>query len=173
MSSLALLLTIEKKNMEDRKKKAFDFASDTTKQIISLSTGILALSVTFSEELLGDTGEFPKNLLIGAWVIFIISIFFGLLTQMTLTGTLDPREKYKEKTSLSINNWNIKIFSICQVIFFFIAIIITVLFGYQSLRNSSLGDSPVENRNEYQIIRKSIINTDSTTIFIDTLYFKK
>lgn len=171
--------------MKENEKKAFDFAADTTKQLIGISTGIIALMVTFSKEIIGSSTASPKILLAWTWGIFIVSIIFGILTLMALTGTLQPIKKEpiqegndeddKQATvkteipdiDLDINNNNIRLFSGLQILSFLIAIILTAIFGYKSLNNGNL--KPEEN-NRQPIIRKSYLNNDTTTMYIDTIY---
>ena len=172
--------------MKENQKKAFDFAADTTKQLIGISTGIIALMVTFSKDIVGNSEGSPKMLLAWTWGIFILSIVSGILTLMALTGTLQPQKKQKKEEvdddasetdidepkeiAIDINNGNIRLFSFIQIALFLIAIILTAIFGYKSLNNKT----EVKNKNnQYEVIRKSILNNDSTTVYIDTLYIDK
>lgn len=165
----------------DIKIKAFDFASDTTKQLINISTAIIALMVTFSKDIIGETKNIHTGLLIWTWAIFIVSIIFGVLTLMALTGTLQPKATVNppqgqqtpssttSQVDLNINNKNIRLFSFIQVLTFLVAIILTGLFGYKTI-NSNKSDKNLE---KYKVIRKSMLNNDSTTIYYDTLYLDK
>jgi len=171
--------------MEENQKKAFDFAADTTKQLIGISTGIIALMVTFSKDIVGDPANSPKTLLAWTWGLFIVSIIFGILTLMALTGTLQPQKKKQQKSSesegdkggleesktpIDINNGNIRFFSLSQIALFVIAIILTAIFGYKSLNSTT----KIKTRdNQFKVIRKSILNNDTTTVYIDTLYIEK
>jgi Domain of unknown function (DUF4440) len=76
--------------MPERVQKAFDFASDSTKQLITLSTGIVALTITFGKDVFQTTPFYAKVLLVIAWVIYLLSISFGILTLLSLTGVLEP-----------------------------------------------------------------------------------
>lgn len=172
--------------MKENQKKAFDFAADTTKQLITISTAIITLTVTFSKDILGDSIDSPKELLIATWAVFIVSIICGVLTLMTLTGTLQPMKKKtpvtenKEANSgsevideddcadININNKNIRIFSISQSLFFIAAIIMTGIFGYLSL-----GSGKQKNKDQYMFLRHSTFNNDSTKVYTDTLYIPK
>jgi NADH:ubiquinone oxidoreductase subunit 6 (subunit J) len=157
---------------DEKKIKAFDFAADTTKQLISISTGIIALMVTFSKDIVGNSIN-SKGLLAWTWGIFILSIIFGVLTLMALTGTLQPIKKENEENEeieLDINNGNIRLLSFLQVLTFVGAIILTGIFGYKSLNNEKKVD---ENKDKYPIIRKSTLNNDTSKVFIDTLYLEK
>ncbi|MEI6142156.1 MAG: hypothetical protein WCP85_22975 [Mariniphaga sp.] len=179
--------------MKENQKKAFDFAADTTKQLITIATAIITLTVTFSKDILGGAENAPKTLLIWTWAIFICSIIFGVMTMMSLTGTLQPLKKNvtpmtptlptpqtsqpnvspiadNECDEININNSNIRFLSILQVLFFLTAIIMTGVFGYKSLNSKNMN---TEHKNTYTLIRQSILNNDTTTKYIDTLYISK
>ena len=74
--------------MEEQKKKSFDFAADVAKQLIALATGIVTLTITFSKDVLGGVEDAHKGCLLWAWIAFLCSITFGVLTLMALTGNL-------------------------------------------------------------------------------------
>lgn len=79
--------------MEEHQKKAFDFAIDLTKQLITLSTAIITITVTFSKVIIGNISDNNRCVLLFGWIFFLLSIVLGLLTLMGITGNLDPKEK--------------------------------------------------------------------------------
>jgi len=117
--------------MDDRIKKAFDFASDSTKQLITLSTAIVTLTITFAHNILGDVNGNGKTLLSIAWIIYLISIICGVWTLLALTGTLEPIPG--DKTPASIRGRNVTLPSILQILSFLIATGVIVLFGITAL----------------------------------------
>lgn len=136
--------------MEENVKKAFDFAADATKQLITLSTAIIALTITFSKDIIGAANIGNSYSIFTAWILFILSIVFGILTLLALTGTLQPMSK-KEATNksdtestetesttieISINASNIRLLSVLQIISFIAALIFTVSFGFSSINSS-------------------------------------
>ncbi len=168
--------------MKENQKKSFDFAAETTKQLITISTAIITLTVTFSKDILGGAENAPRNLLVWTWAIFIVSIICGVMTLMTLTGTLQPMKKIEPEASpplsdeekeknlldkININNSNIRFFSIGQSLFFVAAIIMTGIFGYRSLTTQP---RVKDHNKDYMVIRTSILNTDTAKKYIDTLY---
>ena len=180
--------------MKENQKKSFDFASDTTKQLITLATAIITLTVTFSKDIIGVGDSSPKTLLVWTWGIFILSIFFGILTLMALTGTLQPLEKEVNKkdkaasgevqqnapanpqpstaedfSDITINKGNIRRFSTIQILLFVTALIMTAVYGYKSLSIKNVKDP---HKDTYMIIRESKLGSD-TTKYIDTLYLPK
>jgi hypothetical protein len=73
----------------DQRKSAFDYASEVTKQLVTLATGIIALSITVSTDVIATPND-DREWLIGAWIAYLISIIFGIWTLMALTGELQP-----------------------------------------------------------------------------------
>ena len=78
--------------MDEREKKAFDFAADLTKQLITLSTGIVTITLLFSKDFVGS-----RLLAVGAWIFYLLSTIFGLWALTALTGTLAPIKPRKAK----------------------------------------------------------------------------
>jgi hypothetical protein len=76
--------------MPDKRSKAFDFAADVAKQFITLSTGILALTITFAKDIGGGPSQGAPLLLGLSWVLYLLSIVAGVWTLMALTGELEP-----------------------------------------------------------------------------------
>lgn len=56
--------------MQEQRKLAFDFARETTKQLITLSTATIALTVTFSKDFLGTPDDFGRTLVVLSWLFF-------------------------------------------------------------------------------------------------------
>lgn len=129
--------------MNERKKQAFEFARDTTKQLITLSTGIIALTITFSKDVIGNPSPFHRNLLVLSWLSFLLSVVLGVWTLLALTGTLEPQETKATKTKLeenenltgepSIRGGNVTLPSLFQIVTFLIGLGFTVWFGIEGL----------------------------------------
>ena len=113
--------------MNEQQKKAFDFAQDTSKQLITLATAILSLTITFAKDFVGSVHGCPRLLAILSWALFLVSIGFGLLTLMALTGSLERADS--ESTTPSIRAKNVTAPAIAQVLSFFLALLLTVWFG--------------------------------------------
>lgn len=115
--------------MEDRVKLTFDFALTATKQLITLSTAIIAFTVTFSGEYLKNPNCQGKGLAIASWILFILSVFFGLWTILALTGTLAD----EENPTPSINGLNVKIPSLLQILTFLSGLVLAIIFSIKSI----------------------------------------
>lgn len=137
--------------MEERIKKAFDFAADATKQLITLSTAIIALTITFSKDIIGAANIGNSTSIFTAWILLIVSVIFGILTLLALTGNLqpmkknDPESEGKEIEPVNINNNNIRLFSGIQILSFVAALFFTVYFGYSSIKERNEENIPSKN----------------------------
>jgi ketosteroid isomerase-like protein len=141
---------------EEPAKKAFDFASETTKQLITLSTAIIALTITFAKDILLSVPYSGKVLLMVAWGTYVLSLLFGLLTLMALTGELQPNNKGdaskqpasppEPAKSPSIWASSIRFASILQILMFAVATILIVISGVVSTSNNlnARTESPAE-----------------------------
>jgi len=78
--------------MNPQNQMAFEFAADLAKQLITLSTGILALTITFTKDLLKRVPAGKLWTLKAAWVGYFLTIVFGILSLMALTGILAPKD---------------------------------------------------------------------------------
>jgi hypothetical protein len=113
--------------MDERTKKAFDFAADLAKQLITLATGMIALTISFQKEILGGhLNGGAKSLMKAAWGLYIFSLLCGIWMLMALTGTLEP--KNAEETHVpSIRGTNAVLPSILQILAFLTALVLTAL----------------------------------------------
>jgi ketosteroid isomerase-like protein len=144
--------------LTERVKKAFDFAAETTKQLITLSTGIIALTITFTKDLLKSVSPFSKWLLIASWCIYLLSIMAGLATLMALTASLEPKPEDvasppsspitspPEETPPSVRDQSVVGASMVQIFAFLVATFLivagSIVTTYNSLSNQSGTASP-------------------------------
>lgn len=115
-------------------EKAFDFVQDVTKQLVTLASGIIAFTITFYKDFATGANQSSRHLMTGAWVVFLISICFGLLVLLALAGALTSSDTKKRNPS----NPNARDFSRAQQFFFVAALILTVVAGCQA----NLGPAP-------------------------------
>ncbi len=73
--------------MDESIKMSFDFAWNLSEQIITLSTLILGFTATFAKEFKTAKKSYLTSISL-AWAFFLLSILFGLLSFMALTGAL-------------------------------------------------------------------------------------
>lgn len=119
--------------MTDRFDKAFDFAQDTTKQIVTVASGIVAITLTF---LNGKLKSYPTSTRVWlevGWLLYLLSILCGVITLMALSGNLERPGKIDKTSNTdkepSIYRGNIRAPSVLQVLLFLLATVATVIFG--------------------------------------------
>ena len=122
--------------MTEQQKKAFDFASDVIKQLITLATGIIAITITFSKDIVGASMLTDSITIFISWGLFILSIICGILALLALTGTLDPLTPSDPPTVPSVNSNSIKLFSAIQILSFIAGLICTVVFGITAINDA-------------------------------------
>lgn len=113
--------------MDPRIEKAFDFAQESTKQLITLATAVIALTITFLTDVVKTAPAGSAPFLKAAWVLYLLSIVFGIFTLLSLTGNLEKEE------SPSIYRGNIVVFSMSQVLSFGCALALTLVFGFKAV----------------------------------------
>lgn len=122
--------------MDENLKKAFDFAQETTKQLITLATGVLALTLTFMKDIASSAPGSARVYVEWGWGVYIASIVFGVFTMMSLAGNLERPGQVEgspgQARQPSIYRPNIVLFSILQVVTFVSATILTVIFGVKA-----------------------------------------
>jgi hypothetical protein len=114
-----------KPDLTDAEKTAFEAARDSTKQLLALSTGVIALTITFAKDFVGSVTP-ARSLALIAWFLYLASAFFGLWALNALTGsagTLRPSQW------LSIQSRNIVVPAAVQVLTFVSALTLTVIYG--------------------------------------------
>jgi hypothetical protein len=117
--------------------KAFEAARDTVKQVMTLSTAILTLSLAAAN--LAKTLPNPGRCwLIGSWFLHLASLLAGTWALFALTGGQQPTPGGADP---SIYASAIRIPAAAQLILFVIAVGVTVVAGVRLLR--ATGESPV------------------------------
>jgi hypothetical protein len=108
---------------------SYTFASDVSKQYITLASGILALSITFTKEIVTRFSSGSVRLLIGSWILYFLSISFGMLALMGLTGNLTPTHGVITNEHVPPIADNVRTPAKLQVISFFAGTLLIVLYG--------------------------------------------
>jgi hypothetical protein len=114
-------------------KMGFLSAQQLAQQLITLSTGILALTITFTKDIVKATPKSPMWLLKLAWISFLSCIIFGVGAMSALTGGLVPLSSSGNKPSLTIAP-NARVLAGFQDAAFLIGIVLVIIYGVMSLR---------------------------------------
>jgi hypothetical protein len=123
MPDLAFLLSPD---MDEQTKAAFASASDTSKQLITLATGVLALEITFAKDVVLKLDATAKSLIGVSWILLLLSVVAGVWTLLALTGSLSQGTAL---TPQSISGSNVRIPAVLQVLLFIGGLLLTVWFG--------------------------------------------
>src|SRR5687767_8802963 len=67
---------------------SFEFAKEVVTQVLTLSTGVIGLSVTFAKDINTAVTTVDRRWLRSSWIMLLVSVVFGVWTLMALTGTL-------------------------------------------------------------------------------------
>lgn len=114
----------------DANEKAFEYAGETVRQLLTLATGVIALTVTFADDVI-QPGSGALPWMKWAWALFGVSIFCGILTLMSMAGNL--HQASVKSTIPSAFSPNIVIFGNLQIWIAFVALILTIRFGVVAL----------------------------------------
>lgn len=172
-------------------EKSFDFAASVSKQLISLSTAVIAIILTFGKNLIGENIGTDYNCwLIASWILFLVSTVCGIATLMALAGSLakfqepannpaqprtDGQQPNREGHAGGVDNnanpnlssiygKNVTIPSTFQILTFILALISAGIYGcliMTSQNNTSVPKANVEKN--LKVLRHSTYN------FIDSM----
>lgn len=76
------------------KELGFILAKDIAIELITISTALLALSVTFAKETFRNLSKTKEVFLKIAWWLLLVSILLGIFSLMQMAGNLLPAERY-------------------------------------------------------------------------------
>ncbi len=116
--------------MDEKTRKAFDFAQECIKQFIALATAMIGLSITFSKDIVQAVPAGARLIALWSWGAFLLSVFFGIWALLALTGTLEA----DASVPVSIRGQNITIPAGLQILTFLIGLSLTVWFGIAATR---------------------------------------
>jgi hypothetical protein len=111
--------------VEPRIEKSFEFAIDVTRQVLTLSAAILALTVTIARDIEGDA-----HLLVWAWGSFLASMVFGVVTMFALMSELRPTEG---ETAPSVAKSRVRTPALLQIGAFVVGTAFLLLFGVSAV----------------------------------------
>lgn len=116
--------------MDEQTKAAFASATDTSKQLITLATGVLALEITFAKDVVLKLDATAKRLIGVSWIFLLLSVVAGVWTLLALTGSLGQGT---DLTPKAISGSNVRIPAILQILLFLGGLLLTVWFGIRGV----------------------------------------
>lgn len=102
--------------MTDRTKAAFTSAADLAKQLLTLGTAVLGVTVTFSKDLIERIPEGDRWLLWMAWLLLALSLAGGILALMALTGALGSDRV--DDAALKVYTTSVQVPFVVQILLF-------------------------------------------------------
>jgi hypothetical protein len=108
--------------------KAFDAVADLVKQLIALSTGVIALTITFLSTVVNSAPANASRYLKMAWVLYCLNVLFGVMAMMAIAGTLGS-----DSATKNIYQPNISVWVGLQVFAFMCGTGLVIAFGAASL----------------------------------------
>ena len=120
--------------LQDRAAKALDYAQESVKQLLTLSTGVVALTLTFFKDFAGATSASARDAMFISWILFFASIVFGMLSLLSMTSNIWPKKAAdRSKPPPDIWTTDLRTFAVLQVISFGAAFIAMVVAGTLAL----------------------------------------
>lgn len=116
--------------MDDQLQLAYSLVKDSTSQLITLATAVIGFSVTFIRENAGRNKGFD-NLLIISWIVYLLSIIFGIWALYALSGSLVPSGDMVAVKSIGLN---VRIPSGGQLLSFGAGTLLLIIYGIRILR---------------------------------------
>lgn len=120
----------------DWRKPSFDFLADSTKQLITVATGVVTATVLFSR----DLDSTSRGWALAAWVVLTCSVLFGIFALFNMSGNLHNTAQGKYPAP-NVMASGIRFFSICQIVAFLVGISFVIVFGYFAAHINSQPES--------------------------------
>lgn len=112
----------------------FDSINELAKELITLATGILALSITFLKDILKNNNQAITWPLKFAWISYLLTVCFGIWTMMAVTGSIF---NIIEKNEFKTYGPNIIIPASLQISAFVLGTIFLIIYGAKMLNITS------------------------------------
>ncbi|MFC4991096.1 hypothetical protein [Rubritalea tangerina] len=110
--------------------EATKLALDLSKQLITLSTGSVALSITFFKDVITNN-QHKRAFLYSSWILFALTLVVGLLVHMTITGRMAQASSENLAVALAPD---VRIVIGIQILFFICAILSFITYAIRNLR---------------------------------------
>jgi hypothetical protein len=112
--------------MDTRTEQAFSSAQEASKQVLTLATGLIAITVALLGNLKSAVQSSALVYLHSAWICAGVSVLFGIVTLMLLTGQLGRGEQFAPE---AIYSRPIMVAFLGQFGLFVAALGLTITFG--------------------------------------------
>jgi hypothetical protein len=106
--------------------KPFDYVQEATKQVLTLSTGVVTITVSFLKDIVSNAPSDARTVLYIAWGLYALSILGGIAALLNLAGNVGSAA---DTDSKGIYEPGIRTSSLLQLIAFLLGSIGVVYFG--------------------------------------------
>jgi hypothetical protein len=110
--------------LDQRLQKTFDYAIDVTKQLLTLGSAILALTLTVAKEAPNGT----RGFMLAGWGAFLLSVIFGIVSLYTLIREFAPTGDGSDAPS--IRSWRVRGPLLLQIVTFALGAVFVVAYAY-------------------------------------------
>jgi hypothetical protein len=114
----------------DSAPASFDFAKEVVTQVIGLCTAVVAVSATFAKDFQVSDKVVDYRWLFTAWVLLLISLVFGVLTLMSMAGTLAGQKVQPD----AIYAFSIASKAVVEILAFLAGVILIVIHAMKRVR---------------------------------------
>ena len=107
---------------DDAKSKAVDLTAEIVKQMIALSTAVIAFTATFSKDIVQTRAASYAGILLAAWIAFLLCIVIGVIG--TLGGLTQTLREGRLDFGTSVT-WPLR----AQGLVFFLALVLMIVYA--------------------------------------------
>lgn len=116
--------------MDPRLQKTFDYAIDVTKQLLTLASAVLALTLTVAKAAPNGT----RGLMLAGWAAFLLSVIFGIVSLYALMREFAPRSDGGDAAP-SIGSLRVRGPLLLQIVTFAFGAVFVVAYAYSVWKN--------------------------------------
>lgn len=126
-------------------KAAIEFARDSSKQVLTLATGVLTITLTFVDKVvkIGDLTDGERYLLFAAWLVLVLSMLLGVVALLLITGNASPTTRTDAGSIANRADYHPSIYAkgvqgsaVGQMITFLLGIVLLVVFGFMTTNDT-------------------------------------
>lgn len=117
--------------------KSFDLVIDLVKQLMAMSTGIIALTISFHKDVFRAPSSKSSDFLKASWLMYAASLLCSILALMAISGAFG-RGLAKD----GIYQGTITLWVGIQIITFLAATIFVIISGWLALNGREMGPVP-------------------------------
>lgn len=118
--------------MNEKLEITFEAARDTTNRIITLSSSMILVMVTFSKDFIASAEFLVRILASAAWIAFGLSTLCGVYTLLALTGEIALEDR-NNNSRPSVWRDDIRVVAGGQILLFGAGLLLSVVFAVKAI----------------------------------------